>query len=40
MKQEYIEAITRKLDECEDLALLDLIFKLLCKSAETKKGRP
>ena len=40
MKQEYIEAITRKLDECEDIALLVLIFKLLCKSAEKKKTVP
>lgn len=32
MKQEYIEAITRKLKECEDISLLDLILKILCKS--------
>lgn len=31
-KQEYIEAITEKLKQCEDLSLLDLIFQLLCKS--------
>lgn len=40
MKQEYIEAINCKLAECEDFALLDLIFKLLCKSVERKKDRP
>ena len=31
-KQEYIEAITRKLEECGDISLLDLIYQLLCKS--------
>ncbi len=40
MQQEYIEAITHKLKECEDIALLDLIYQLLCKSAENKKDRP
>lgn len=32
MKQEYIEAINHKLKECEDISLLDLILKILCKS--------
>lgn len=32
MKQEYIEAITKLLENCNDLALLDLILKLLQES--------
>lgn len=34
MKQEYIEKIIQKLQECEDIALLDLILKILEKSAK------
>ena len=32
MKQNYIESITKLLENCNDLALLDLILKLLQKS--------
>lgn len=32
MKQEYIDRINALLQECEDIALLDLIMKLLIKS--------
>lgn len=32
MKEKYIEQIIAKLRKCEDLALLDLILKLLNKS--------
>lgn len=32
MKQEYIEAITKQMQECDDIALLDLIHKLLVKA--------
>jgi len=31
-KGEYIEKIMAKLNECNDLALLDLIYKLLCET--------
>ena len=31
-KIEYIEAINRLMEKCNDLSLLDLIFKLLIKS--------
>lgn len=31
-KGEYIERIKEKLNECNDITLLDLIFKILCKS--------
>ena len=31
MKEEYIQAITELLKECNDLSLLDLIFQLLKK---------
>lgn len=31
-KSEYIEHIMTKLNECNDISLLDLIFKILCKS--------
>lgn len=34
MKQEYIEAITKQMQECNDIALLDLIRKLLTKAGE------
>ena len=30
-KGAYIELINEKLNECDDLSLLDLIFKLLCE---------
>lgn len=32
MKKAYIEKITAELEKCDDLPLLDLIFKLLNKS--------
>ena len=32
MKQEHINRINELLQECEDIALLDLIMKLLIKS--------
>lgn len=32
-KQEYIDKIIQKLQECNDLSLLDLIFQLLTKVA-------
>lgn len=32
MKETYIKAITQLLQECDDIALLDLILKLLQKS--------
>jgi hypothetical protein len=31
-KGEYIERINEKLNECDDMSLLDLILKILCKS--------
>lgn len=34
MRDEYIQAINRYLEECQDIALLDLIFQLLIKSAK------
>lgn len=34
MKQEYIEKIIQKLQECEDIALLDLVYQILEKSAK------
>lgn len=32
MKEDYVRLITELLDKCNDLPLLDLIFKLLQKS--------
>lgn len=32
MKEQYIAEIIQQLQKCEDLSLLDLIFKLLNKS--------
>ena len=32
MKHEYIEAINKLLEECNDIELLDLIHQLLIKS--------
>lgn len=32
MKQEYIEAIKKSIEVCEDIILLDLIHQLLRKS--------
>ena len=32
MKQEYIEAIEKEMQACEDLAMLDLIYLLLKKT--------
>lgn len=38
-KAEYIEAINKKLESCDDISLLQLIYKVLCKSMnEEKKG--
>ena len=34
MKQEYIEAIKKKIEECNDLALLDFIYRLIKKAEE------
>lgn len=31
-KAEYIKKITAKMERCNDIPLLDLIYKLLCKS--------
>lgn len=31
MKEEYVKIITGMIEECEDVALLDLIFQLLKK---------
>lgn len=33
MKQDYIEAIKTLLGKCEDIGLLDLIYRLLVRSA-------
>jgi hypothetical protein len=38
-KQEYIEAISTLMQECEDIALLDLIYQLLVKSRPKKDGK-
>ena len=32
MKKFYIEAINKMMEKCNDIPLLDLIYKLLCKS--------
>lgn len=32
MKQEYIDAINKLLEECNDIELLDLVHKILIKS--------
>lgn len=32
MKNEYIEAITKELERCDDIELLDFIHQLLVKS--------
>lgn len=34
MKREYIAAITEKLEQCNDIALLDLILQLLQKTIQ------
>lgn len=31
-KEEYADAIMKKVQECNDIPLLDLILKLLCES--------
>lgn len=31
-KEQYIQSIDEMLKECNDIALIDLIYKLLCKS--------
>ena len=37
MKQEYISKIKQQLEQCNDLALLDLVFQIMRK-AEEKNG--
>lgn len=32
MKQEYIKAITELLEQCEDIGLIDLIYKIMQRS--------
>lgn len=32
MKQEYIKAITELLEKCEDMSLIDLIYKIMQRS--------
>lgn len=32
MQKEYIDAITKELEQCDDVALLDFILQLLQKS--------
>lgn len=32
MKEVYVEKIIEQLEQCDDVSLLDLILKLLCKS--------
>lgn len=32
MKEEYLEKIHNLLEKCEDLSMLDLVYKLLVKS--------
>ena len=34
MREEYIQAINKRLENCQDIKLLDLIFQLLVKSAK------
>lgn len=36
MKKEYIKTITKLMEQCNDVALLDLIMKLLVKSGGGK----
>jgi len=31
MKEEYVELITEAMSECEDISLLDLVWRLLVK---------
>lgn len=38
MKQDYIESINRLMENCNDLTLLDLIYRLMKKSSEPVKG--
>lgn len=32
MKEEYVELITEAMSECEDISLLDLVWRLLVKA--------
>lgn len=32
MKQEYIKAIEKQLQECNDIAILDLVYRIMEKS--------
>lgn len=34
MREEYIQAISKRLEDCQDIRLLDFIFQLLVKSAK------
>lgn len=38
MKQEYIEAITKQMQECDDISLLDLIHQILGKAGGNNVG--
>lgn len=38
MKEMYLNKINELLENCEDLNLLDLIWKILSKSVTTKGG--
>ena len=35
MKEQYAEMINKKIDECTDLGLLDLIYQLLVKVGDS-----
>lgn len=37
MKEQYIQQITESLRRCDDLSLLDLIYRLLKKSQEDRE---
>lgn len=38
-KKFYIQSISALLERCNDVALLDLVFRLLCKSISGKEVR-
>lgn len=38
MKTEYIEAITKELEKCDDIELLDFMYQLLVKSLKNERG--
>lgn len=37
MKEEYIKQITKLLNKCQDISLLDLILKILQKETQRNK---